>query len=77
MNQGHCKLNNIFYYFYYFLIIFQLNYSVPATMVVLIFICFQQQAYVSESNLPALIMLLLLYGSVLADALDFIKSDPV
>lgn len=43
---------------------YQLNYSVPATMVVLIFIAFQQQAYVSETNLPALIMLLLLYGSV-------------
>lgn len=31
-------------------------------MVVLIFISFQQQSYVSESNLPALILLLLLYG---------------
>lgn len=40
----------------------QLNYSVPATMVVLIFISFQQQSYVSETNLPALILLLLLYG---------------
>ncbi|KAF3835266.1 hypothetical protein F7725_027824 [Dissostichus mawsoni] len=39
-----------------------LNYTVPATMVVLIFICFQQQSYVSETNLPALILLLLLYG---------------
>uniref|UniRef100_A0A3Q2D7H1 P-type phospholipid transporter n=1 Tax=Cyprinodon variegatus TaxID=28743 RepID=A0A3Q2D7H1_CYPVA len=39
-----------------------LNYSVPAMMVVLIFICFQQQSYVSETNLPALILLLLLYG---------------
>ncbi|XP_068174679.1 phospholipid-transporting ATPase ABCA1 isoform X2 [Antennarius striatus] len=39
-----------------------LNYSVPAAMVVLIFICFQQQSYVSETNLPALILLLLLYG---------------
>uniref|UniRef100_A0A3P8WSU7 ATP binding cassette subfamily A member 7 n=1 Tax=Cynoglossus semilaevis TaxID=244447 RepID=A0A3P8WSU7_CYNSE len=39
-----------------------LNYSVPATMVVLIFISFQQQSYVSETNLPALILLLLLYG---------------
>ncbi|XP_054608194.2 phospholipid-transporting ATPase ABCA1 isoform X2 [Nothobranchius furzeri] len=39
-----------------------LNYSVPAMMVVLIFISFQQQAYVSETNLPALILLLLLYG---------------
>uniref|UniRef100_A0A3Q2PPB9 P-type phospholipid transporter n=1 Tax=Fundulus heteroclitus TaxID=8078 RepID=A0A3Q2PPB9_FUNHE len=39
-----------------------LNYSVPAMMVVLIFISFQQQSYVSETNLPALILLLLLYG---------------
>ncbi|XP_047443764.1 phospholipid-transporting ATPase ABCA1 isoform X2 [Mugil cephalus] len=39
-----------------------LNYTVPATIVVLIFICFQQQSYVSETNLPALILLLLLYG---------------
>ena len=40
----------------------QLNYTVPATMVVLIFMCFQQQSYVSEKNLPALVLLLLLYG---------------
>ncbi|XP_076009720.1 phospholipid-transporting ATPase ABCA1 [Genypterus blacodes] len=39
-----------------------LNYTVPATMVVLIFIGFQQQAYVSETNLPALVLLLLFYG---------------
>ncbi|XP_072517055.1 phospholipid-transporting ATPase ABCA1 isoform X1 [Salminus brasiliensis] len=39
-----------------------LNYTVPATLVVLIFIGFQQQAYVSEKNLPALVLLLLLYG---------------
>lgn len=43
---------------------FQLNYTVPATLVVLIFICFQQQAYVSETNLPALVLLLLFYGYV-------------
>lgn len=40
----------------------QLNYIVPATLVILIFIGFQQQAYVSEKNLPALVLLLLLYG---------------
>ncbi|PWA21189.1 hypothetical protein CCH79_00009352 [Gambusia affinis] len=39
-----------------------LNYSVPAMIVVLIFISFQQQSYVSDTNLPALILLLLLYG---------------
>ena len=40
----------------------QLNYTVPATMVVLIFVAFQQKAYVSDTNLPALILLLLFYG---------------
>uniref|UniRef100_A0A8C1AI11 P-type phospholipid transporter n=1 Tax=Cyprinus carpio carpio TaxID=630221 RepID=A0A8C1AI11_CYPCA len=39
-----------------------LNYAVPATMVVFIFISFQQESYVSEKNLPALVLLLLLYG---------------
>ncbi|XP_061538807.1 phospholipid-transporting ATPase ABCA1 isoform X2 [Phycodurus eques] len=39
-----------------------LNYAVPAFIVVLIFIGFQQDAYVSRTNLPALILLLLLYG---------------
>ncbi|KAJ8374724.1 hypothetical protein SKAU_G00053040 [Synaphobranchus kaupii] len=39
-----------------------LNYAVPATMVVLIFIGFQQQSYVSKTNLPALVLLLMLYG---------------
>ncbi|XP_001920862.6 phospholipid-transporting ATPase ABCA1 isoform X2 [Danio rerio] len=38
------------------------NYTVPATMVVFIFISFQQESYVSEKNLPALVLLLLLYG---------------
>ncbi|XP_070693444.1 phospholipid-transporting ATPase ABCA1b [Pempheris klunzingeri] len=38
------------------------NYIVPATLVVVIFICFQQKAYVSSTNLPALALLLLLYG---------------
>uniref|UniRef100_H3CLI7 ATP binding cassette subfamily A member 1 n=1 Tax=Tetraodon nigroviridis TaxID=99883 RepID=H3CLI7_TETNG len=38
------------------------NYCVPAALVVLIFICFQQNAYVSSTNLPALALLLLLYG---------------
>ncbi|XP_030640902.1 phospholipid-transporting ATPase ABCA1 [Chanos chanos] len=39
-----------------------LNYAVPAIMVILIFISFQQQSYVSETNLPALVLLLLFYG---------------
>uniref|UniRef100_A0A671TWH5 P-type phospholipid transporter n=1 Tax=Sparus aurata TaxID=8175 RepID=A0A671TWH5_SPAAU len=38
------------------------NYIVPATLVVIIFICFQQKAYVSSTNLPVLALLLLLYG---------------
>uniref|UniRef100_A0A8C2ZYU7 P-type phospholipid transporter n=1 Tax=Cyclopterus lumpus TaxID=8103 RepID=A0A8C2ZYU7_CYCLU len=38
------------------------NYIVPATLVIVIFICFQQQAYVSSTNLPVLALLLLLYG---------------
>ncbi|KAM9795719.1 phospholipid-transporting ATPase ABCA1 isoform 1-T1 [Syngnathus typhle] len=39
-----------------------LNYTVPAIIVVLIFVGFQPEAYVSANNLPALIMLLLFYG---------------
>ncbi|KAM4810632.1 phospholipid-transporting ATPase ABCA1 [Rhinophrynus dorsalis] len=38
------------------------NYVVPATLVIVIFICFQQDSYVSSSNLPVLALLLLLYG---------------
>uniref|UniRef100_A0A7N8XZJ3 P-type phospholipid transporter n=1 Tax=Mastacembelus armatus TaxID=205130 RepID=A0A7N8XZJ3_9TELE len=38
------------------------NYIVPATLVILIFISFQQKAYVSSTNLPVLALLLLLYG---------------
>ncbi|KAF7649373.1 hypothetical protein LDENG_00142250 [Lucifuga dentata] len=38
------------------------NYFVPATLVILIFVCFQQKAYVSSTNLPVLALLLLLYG---------------
>ncbi|XP_068958059.1 phospholipid-transporting ATPase ABCA7 [Petaurus breviceps papuanus] len=38
------------------------NYLVPAGLVVLIFLGFQQRAYVAPSNLPALLLLLLLYG---------------
>jgi len=39
-----------------------LNYTVPAFITVLIFLCFQTDAYVSSDNLPVLICLLLLYG---------------
>uniref|UniRef100_A0A452IH84 P-type phospholipid transporter n=1 Tax=Gopherus agassizii TaxID=38772 RepID=A0A452IH84_9SAUR len=38
------------------------NYLVPAGLVVLIFLCFQQKSYVSSANLPSLMLLLFLYG---------------
>uniref|UniRef100_A0A670KEM8 ATP binding cassette subfamily A member 1 n=1 Tax=Podarcis muralis TaxID=64176 RepID=A0A670KEM8_PODMU len=38
------------------------NYVVPATLVIIIFVGFQQKSYVSSSNLPVLALLLLLYG---------------
>ncbi|XP_062865086.1 phospholipid-transporting ATPase ABCA1 [Trichomycterus rosablanca] len=38
------------------------NYIVPCIIVIVIFLCFQQKAYVSHANLPALILLLVLYG---------------
>uniref|UniRef100_A0A3B4E2I9 P-type phospholipid transporter n=1 Tax=Pygocentrus nattereri TaxID=42514 RepID=A0A3B4E2I9_PYGNA len=38
------------------------NYIVPCIIVIVIFLCFQQKAYVSPPNLPALILLLVLYG---------------
>ncbi|XP_061217997.1 phospholipid-transporting ATPase ABCA7 [Neopsephotus bourkii] len=38
------------------------NYLVPALLVILIFLCFQQESYVSAANLPSLVLLLLLYG---------------
>lgn len=38
------------------------NYTVPCLIVIVIFLCFQQKAYVSPPNLPALILLLVLYG---------------
>ncbi|KAK2865759.1 hypothetical protein Q7C36_001815 [Tachysurus vachellii] len=38
------------------------NYVVPCLIVIVIFLCFQQKAYVSPQNLPALVLLLVLYG---------------
>uniref|UniRef100_A0A8C8J4V0 P-type phospholipid transporter n=1 Tax=Oncorhynchus tshawytscha TaxID=74940 RepID=A0A8C8J4V0_ONCTS len=38
------------------------NYIVPCLIVIIIFLCFQQKAYVSPPNLPALIWLLVMYG---------------
>ncbi|KAL2079022.1 hypothetical protein ACEWY4_024766 [Coilia grayii] len=38
------------------------NYIVPCVIVIVIFLCFQQKSYVSPPNLPALVLLLVLYG---------------
>ncbi|KAK9972436.1 hypothetical protein ABG768_025743, partial [Culter alburnus] len=38
------------------------NYVIPCIIVIIIFLCFQQKSYVSPPNLPALILLLVLYG---------------
>ncbi|XP_056156372.1 phospholipid-transporting ATPase ABCA1-like [Lampris incognitus] len=38
------------------------NYIVPCLIVIVIFLCFQQKAYVSPPNLPALVLLLVMYG---------------
>uniref|UniRef100_A0A3B4Z3Q7 P-type phospholipid transporter n=1 Tax=Stegastes partitus TaxID=144197 RepID=A0A3B4Z3Q7_9TELE len=38
------------------------NYIVPCLIVIVIFLSFQQEAYVSPPNLPALILLLVFYG---------------
>ena len=40
----------------------QCNYIIPCFIVIIIFLCFQQKAYVSPPNLPALVLLLLMYG---------------
>lgn len=40
----------------------QCNYLVPACIVVLIFLVFQQRAYVAPANLLTLLLLLVLYG---------------
>lgn len=47
-----------------FLSLLQCNYVVPATLVIIIFMCFQQDSYVSSTNLPVLALLLLLYGYI-------------
>lgn len=38
------------------------NYIIPSLIVIVIFLSFQTKAYVSPQNLPALILLLILYG---------------
>ncbi|NXP15699.1 ABCA1 protein, partial [Thinocorus orbignyianus] len=55
------------------------NYLVPALLVVLIFLCFQQKSYVSSANLPSLVLLLLLYGWALTPLMypaSFLFSIP-
>ncbi|MEQ2277242.1 ATP-binding cassette sub- A member 1, partial [Xenotaenia resolanae] len=55
------------------------NYIVPCFIVILIFLCFQQKAYVSPPNLPALILLLLFYGWAITPMMypaSFIFSVP-
>lgn len=42
----------------------QCNYIIPCVIVIVIFLCFQQEAYVSSANLPALVLLLIMYGWV-------------
>lgn len=46
-------------------VLWQVNYSLSAGMVVAIFAGFKKKAYASPTNLPVLIALLLLYGWVL------------
>ncbi|XP_015249332.1 PREDICTED: ATP-binding cassette sub-family A member 1-like isoform X2 [Cyprinodon variegatus] len=55
------------------------NYIVPCIIVILIFLCFQQKAYVSPPNLPALILLLVFYGWAITPMMypaSFIFSVP-
>ncbi|KAM4564931.1 phospholipid-transporting ATPase ABCA1 [Fundulus diaphanus] len=55
------------------------NYIVPCFIVIVIFLCFQQKAYVSPPNLPALILLLVFYGWAITPMMypaSFIFSVP-
>uniref|UniRef100_UPI003AADC61F phospholipid-transporting ATPase ABCA1-like n=1 Tax=Centroberyx gerrardi TaxID=166262 RepID=UPI003AADC61F len=55
------------------------NYIIPCLIVIVIFLCFQQKAYVSPPNLPALILLLILYGWAITPMMypaSFIFSVP-
>ncbi|XP_041841062.1 phospholipid-transporting ATPase ABCA1-like isoform X2 [Melanotaenia boesemani] len=55
------------------------NYIIPCLIVIVIFLCFQQKAYVSAPNLPALILLLILYGWAITPLMypaSFIFSVP-
>uniref|UniRef100_A0AAX7VTC9 ABC transporter domain-containing protein n=1 Tax=Astatotilapia calliptera TaxID=8154 RepID=A0AAX7VTC9_ASTCA len=55
------------------------NYIVPCFIVIVIFLAFQQKAYVSPPNLPALILLLIFYGWAITPMMypfSFIFSVP-
>ncbi|KAL6118634.1 uncharacterized protein ACO6RY_03402 [Pungitius sinensis] len=55
------------------------NYVIPCLIVIFIFLCFQQKAYVSPPNLPALILLLFFYGWAITPMMypaSFIFSVP-
>ncbi|KAM6909437.1 phospholipid-transporting ATPase ABCA1 [Xenentodon cancila] len=55
------------------------NYIIPCVIVIVIFLCFQQKAYVSPPNLPALILLLIFYGWAITPMMypaSFIFSVP-
>uniref|UniRef100_A0A8C6KCC1 ABC transporter domain-containing protein n=1 Tax=Nothobranchius furzeri TaxID=105023 RepID=A0A8C6KCC1_NOTFU len=55
------------------------NYIIPCIIVIVIFLAFQQKAYVSPPNLPALILLLILYGWAITPMMypaSFIFSVP-
>ncbi|KAM9717085.1 phospholipid-transporting ATPase ABCA1 isoform 2-T3 [Menidia menidia] len=55
------------------------NYIIPCLIVIAIFLCFQQKAYVSPPNLPALILLLVFYGWAITPMMypaSFIFSVP-
>ena len=46
-----------------------LNYVIPATLCLLLFIAFDKQAYVSPQSLPCLVALLMLYGWAMIPAM--------
>ncbi|KAM9836585.1 phospholipid-transporting ATPase ABCA1 [Aulostomus maculatus] len=55
------------------------NYIFPCVIVIVIFVCFQQKSYVSPANLPALVLLLVLYGWSITPSMypaSFIFSVP-
>ena len=39
-----------------------MNYLIPALLTIIVFVCFDQQAFISPESAPATVLLLLLYG---------------